>query len=163
MPIVKKLKASEKKIVLGHGVFDFLHYGHIFYLQQAKAIGDILVVSVMADKFVIKENDRPVFGEATRAKFIASLECVDYVIICREDGPYEIIKKIEPHIYSKGEDSKPQLKNSKSGFSKDKKILKSVGGILCFTKSLPIHSSDILNEFIKVNRRLKKTVSKVDF
>lgn len=158
--IVKKLKVAGKKIVLGHGIFDFLHYGHIFYLWQAKKAGDILIVSVVADKFVTKGDNRPIFDEITRAKFIASLESVDFVILCQNYGPWDIILKIKPHIFSKGLDSKPQLKDPNSGLNKDKKLMKSVGGIIYFTKELPIHSSDILNELV---RKHGTDLAKVDF
>ena len=157
-PILKKERVSGKKIVLGHGVFDFLHYGHVFYLWQAKRLGDILIVSVLADKFVTKGNNRPVFDEMTRAGFIASMESVDYVVLCQNFGPWEIISGIRPDIYSKGEDSKPQLKDPKSGLNKDKKILKSVGGTLKFTKELPMHSSDVLHQLIKKHGNNLSTV-----
>jgi rfaE bifunctional protein nucleotidyltransferase chain/domain len=147
--ILKKERVKGKKIVLGHGVFDFLHYGHVFYLWQAKRVGDILIVSVLADKFVIKGDSRPVFDEITRAGFIASMESVDYVVLCQDLGPWQIISELRPDIYSKGEDSKPQLKDPNSGLNKDKKILKSVGGTLYFAKELPMHSSDVLNELVK--------------
>ncbi len=147
--VAEKARNDGKKIVLGHGVFDFLHYGHVYYLWQAKRAGDILIVSVMADKFITKGKDRPIFSETVRAGFIASIESVDYVTLCQNYGPWDIISDIKPDIFSKGEDSKPQLKDPDSGLSKDKKILESVGGTLFFAKKLPMHSSDILDELVK--------------
>lgn len=148
--IAKEAKTSDKKIVLGHGIFDLLHYGHIYYLKQAKNLGDILVVSVVADKFVRKGSGRPVFSEKMRADSIAALECVDYIVLCNDFGPWDILKEIKPDIYAKGGDSKHQLKDPVSGLNKDKKITESFGGVLRFTKSLPIHSTSILKKFFEL-------------
>lgn len=142
--IAKKIKTLGKKVVLSHGIFDLLHYGHIYYLKQAKNFGNILVVSVVTDKFVRKGSGRPVFDEKMRTASIAALECVDYVVLCNNFGPWDILKEIKPNIYAKGEDSKHQLKDLTSGLNKDKKIVELYGGVLYFTKSLPIHSTSIL-------------------
>lgn len=144
--LVEKLKAENKKIVLGHGVFDLLHYGHIYYLEQAKDLGDILIVSVVINKFIKKGPKRPVFNEKTRANSIAALSCVDYIVLCRDFGPWKILEEVKPDIYVKGEDSKYQLKDLNSGLNKDKKIVESCGGVLYFTKSLPIHSTSIFEK-----------------
>ena len=144
---IEKERANGKKIVLGHGIFDFLHYGHIYYLWQAKRLGDILVVSVILDKFVDKGDIKPVFNEKVRASFVAVLESVDYVILCENYGPWDIIRAIKPDIFAKGEDSLPQLKIRGSGLNKDKKLVESLGGIVRFTKSLPIHSAELLKNY----------------
>lgn len=146
LPIIKKLKAENKKIVLGHGVFDLMHYGHIHYLEQAKNLGDVLVVSVVINRFIKKGPKRPVFNEKTRAKSIAALSCVDYIVLCHDFGPWKILEEVKPDIYVKGEDSKHQLEDPKSGLNKDKKIVESYGGVLYFTNSLPIHSTAIFKK-----------------
>lgn len=143
-PVIQKLKAAKKKIVLGHGVFDLLHYGHIHYLQQAKKLGDVLIVSMVVDKFVQKGPNRPVFHEEIRARSLAAIAVVDFVVPCEDFGPWGIIKTLRPNIYAKGEDSQPQLKNLKSGLNRDKRLVRSVGGDIRFTKSLPIHSAELL-------------------
>ena len=125
--IIKKTKDEGKKVVLGHGIFDFLHYGHIYYLWQAKKFGDVLVVSVILDKFVDKGEIKPVFNEKIRASFVATLEGVDYVVLCENFGPWDIIKAIKPDIFAKGEDSLPQLKILDSGLNKDRKLVESFG------------------------------------
>ncbi len=142
--IAEKERTAGKKIVLGHGIFDFLHYGHIHYLRQAKKMGDVLAVSIVVDRLVNKGVERPVFNEGVRANFLSALECVDYIVFCENIGPWDIMAEIKPDIYAKGEDSKHRLKDPNSGLNKDKKIMESVGGILCFTKSLPIHSTELL-------------------
>ena len=74
-------KNRKKRIVLCHGVFDLLHLGHIKYLQEAKSLGDILLVTITPDRFVNKGPGRPAFNEKHRAEAIAALEVVDYVSI----------------------------------------------------------------------------------
>lgn len=149
-PIIKKLKAAKKKVVLSHGVFDLLHYGHVDYLQQARNLGDVLLVSMVTDKFVKKGPGRPVFKEDIRANSLAALTAVDYVIPCNDYGPWKIMEILEPHVYAKGDDSKEQLKNPDSGLNKDKKIMESFGGSLQFTKSLPIHSTELLKSHYSI-------------
>ena len=92
---------NKKKIVLCHGVFDVLHYGHISHLNQAKTFGDILVVSITDDVFVNKGPDRPIFSSLIRAKTILNLEAVDFVIISKFPNALGILSQIKPHIYVK--------------------------------------------------------------
>lgn len=104
----KKLKAENKKIVFTNGCFDILHKGHASYLNQAKSLGDILVVGINSDSSVkkLKGNDRPVNNENDRAFLIDNLKSVDYAIIFGEDTPYELIKEIVPELLVKGGDWK---------------------------------------------------------
>jgi D-beta-D-heptose 7-phosphate kinase/D-beta-D-heptose 1-phosphate adenosyltransferase len=104
--IVLKLKSQGKKIVFTNGCFDLLHYGHVKYLQEAKKKGDILVVAVNSDASVkrIKGDNRPIVNQQNRAKVLAGLESVDYVVIFKEDTPFKIIKILKPNILVKGSD-----------------------------------------------------------
>jgi len=106
--IVKRLKTQNKKIVFTNGCFDILHLGHVKYLQKARSLGDILIVGVNSNDSVsrLKGPTRPVNDEFDRAYLLASLEVVDYVVIFKEDTPYELIKKIKPDILVKGADYK---------------------------------------------------------
>ncbi|MEK7598967.1 MAG: PfkB family carbohydrate kinase [Patescibacteria group bacterium] len=148
--IVGDLKKEGKKIVLAHGAFDWLHHGLLHYLNEAKKQGDILIVSVIADKFVRKGLAETVFKESIRAGTIAFFEPVDYVILCHDFGPWGIIKQLRPDIYVKGEDSASQLKDPLSGVSRDKKAAENAGGKLIFTKILPIHSESALNRYFNI-------------
>lgn len=147
IPVIDRLRSKKKKIVLAHGVFDLLHYGHMNYLKQAKELGDILVVSVVVDKYVKKGPNRPVFVEKIRLDSVAFLESVDFVVPCHDYGPWQIIKAIKPDVYAKGDDSVAQLKMSGSGLNKDKEIVESIGGALKFTHSLPVHSTELLRNY----------------
>ncbi|MEO8446253.1 MAG: D-glycero-beta-D-manno-heptose 1-phosphate adenylyltransferase [bacterium] len=106
----KKLKAENKKIVFTNGCFDILHKGHASYLNQAKSLGDILIVGINSDSSVkkLKGNDRPVNNENDRAFLIDNLKSVDYAIIFGEDTPYELIKEIVPELLVKGGDWKEE-------------------------------------------------------
>jgi D-beta-D-heptose 7-phosphate kinase/D-beta-D-heptose 1-phosphate adenosyltransferase len=106
--INKSLNKENKKIVFTNGCFDILHLGHVKYLQKARSLGDILIVGVNSNDSVsrLKGPTRPVNDEFDRAYLLASLEVVDYVVIFKEDTPYELIKKIKPDILVKGADYK---------------------------------------------------------
>jgi len=99
---------TNKKVVFTNGCFDILHLGHVKYLQKARALGDVLIVGVNSNESVtrLKGPSRPVNDEFDRAYLLASLEVVDYVVIFKEDTPYELIKKIKPDILVKGADYK---------------------------------------------------------
>ena len=105
---VSFLKAKGKRIVFTNGCFDILHYGHVKYLEDAKAKGDILIVGVNSDSSVrrIKGKYRPVVSERNRAKLVAALESVDYVVLFPEDTPLNLIKAVKPDVLVKGADWK---------------------------------------------------------
>ena len=93
-----------KKVVLCHGVFDLLHYGHIEHLEEAKKQGDILVVSVTAAQYVNKGPGRPYFDDRQRMSFLASLSIVDYVLLSEAVTVQEIVSFVQPDIYAKGQE-----------------------------------------------------------
>ena len=112
---ISKLKkiSVKKKIVLCHGVFDIIHSGHIKYFNQAKKLGDILVVSVTADKFVLKGQSRPINNLKNRMDVLKNLKMVDYVLESNFPTAEKIIEKIKPKIYCKGPDYKNKVDNDK--------------------------------------------------
>ena len=99
---------SQSQVVFTNGCFDILHVGHVRYLQQAKSLGDILVVGLNADASVkrLKGEERPVQTEKDRAEVLAALNCVDYVGIFPEDTADNIIRAVRPNIFVKGGDWK---------------------------------------------------------
>jgi rfaE bifunctional protein nucleotidyltransferase chain/domain len=105
--IIDKAKESNKRIVFTNGCFDIIHKGHVRYLRQAKALGDILIVGLNSDSSVRRiKPGRPINPEDDRAEVLSSLEMVDYVVIFDEDTPYELIRFLRPHILVKGGDWK---------------------------------------------------------
>jgi D-glycero-beta-D-manno-heptose 1-phosphate adenylyltransferase len=100
----------EGTLVFTNGVFDLLHPGHVRYLQEARRLGDALLVGVNSDRSVRAQGkgaDRPVNPEAERAEVLASLACVDAVVVFDEDTPLEIITAVEPNVLVKGADWGP--------------------------------------------------------
>ena len=91
-----RLKKSGKRIVFTNGCFDLLHYGHVKYLEDAKGLGEALIVALNSDASVrrIKGRHRPIVDEKSRAMVIAGLESVDYAVIFGEDTPINAIKLI---------------------------------------------------------------------
>src|SRR3989338_7741423 len=104
--IVIELRAKGKKIVTTNGVFDILHIGHIRYLQEAKKLGNILIVAVNSDSSTkkLKGPKRPLNNENDRAEALAALECVDFVTIFNEENPIKILGIIKPNVHAKGGD-----------------------------------------------------------
>ncbi len=95
-----------RRIVFTNGCFDILHRGHITYLNQAKALGDILVVAVNSDESVrkLKGPNRPINSLADRVSVLSALSCVDYIISFNGDTPEELIRQIRPDVFVKGGD-----------------------------------------------------------
>lgn len=103
---IKDLKNQNKIIITTNGCFDILHVGHVRYLNQAKALGDILVMCLNTDKSVkkLKGDSRPINNENDRAEVLAGLSSVDYVVLFDEDTPSDLLAKIKPDIHVKGGD-----------------------------------------------------------
>ena len=99
-------RRAGQRVVFTNGVFDLLHPGHVRYLEAAKAQGDRLIVAVNSDRSVRanKGPSRPITPEAERAEIIASLACVDAVVIFDEETPAEIVRAIQPDLLVKGAD-----------------------------------------------------------
>jgi rfaE bifunctional protein nucleotidyltransferase chain/domain len=103
---VQDLKRAGKKIVFTNGCFDLLHPGHVKLLEQAKSLGDTLIVGINSDGSVRKNKGahRPVMAEGERAEILAGLAAVDYVVVFDELTPRELIAAILPNILVKGSD-----------------------------------------------------------
>jgi rfaE bifunctional protein nucleotidyltransferase chain/domain len=103
---VGRIRAGGGRIVFTNGVFDLLHPGHLRYLQQARQLGDALVVGVNSDRSVraIKGESRPVTPENERAEILAALTCVDVVVLFDEDTPLALIVRLQPDVLVKGAD-----------------------------------------------------------
>jgi len=103
---VANCRRQNKTIVATNGCFDILHVGHLHLLNQAKALGDILIVGINSDRSVskLKGPERPVVNENERAQIVANLKAVDLVSIFDEDTAVELLKSLKPDIYVKGGD-----------------------------------------------------------
>lgn len=144
------LKKEGKKIVHCHGVFDLMHPGHIRHFYAAKALGEILVVTITPDKYVNKGPGRPVFTELLRAESVAALESVDYVAINLWPNAVETLKKLAPDIYVKGKDYADAEKDETGAILLEKEAAISVGCAIHFTDDITFSSSSLLNEYFGI-------------
>ena len=104
--IIGEMKMKGKKIIFTNGCFDLLHIGHLRYLEEARSLGDILVVGVNSDGSVrgLKGPNRPILPQEERAELLSGLGCVDYVTIFDEPTPLNLISSLLPDILVKGGD-----------------------------------------------------------
>ena len=101
-----RLRAAGKKLVFTNGVFDILHVGHVRYLEQARALGDALIVAINSDRTVreLKGADRPFMNQNERAEILAALRAVSYVTIFDDLSPRALIAELLPDVLVKGGD-----------------------------------------------------------
>ena len=105
--LLRQAQAQGKRIVFTNGCFDLMHIGHTRYLQAAKALGDMLVVGVNSDESVRSLNkapDRPIVSDTQRAEVVASLGCIDFVVLFNEPDPTSLIAALQPDVLVKGGD-----------------------------------------------------------
>ncbi|NBR64147.1 MAG: hypothetical protein EBT77_07595, partial [Verrucomicrobia bacterium] len=103
-------KASGRRVVATNGCFDLLHVGHVRFLQEARELGDALVVGLNADSSVreLKGAGRPVNPESDRAEVLAALGCVDVVVVFPEKRATRFLEAARPDLYVKGGDYRPE-------------------------------------------------------
>lgn len=103
---VQALKEKGKRAVFANGCFDIIHAGHVRLLQDAKDLGDVLIVAINSDNSIraLKGSHRPIIPQEQRAEVVAALEPVDYVVIFDELDPLRVIKDLEPQVLVKGGD-----------------------------------------------------------
>lgn len=104
-----RVRANGGHVVFTNGVFDLLHPGHVRYLSDARALGDVLIVGVNSDRSVRanKGPARPITPEGERAEVLASLSSVDAVTLFDEDTPHALITAVQPDVLVKGADWGP--------------------------------------------------------
>ena len=157
---LRYLKIKNKKIGLCHGVFDVLHAGHITYLQEAKKICDILVVSLTEDSFIQKGPARPFFSIDKRKLVMNSLSCVDFVLESHSETAEEVIKKVKPDFYIKGPDYKKE--DITGNLQKEIRAIKKVKGKIVLTKGKIYSSSKYINSSFEIfTEKQKKIISEI--
>ena len=143
--VINEFKNGEKKVVFTNGVFDILHIGHLTYLEEAKALGDILVVGVNSDSSVKvnKGDKRPINNEVHRAQMLLGTKFVDFTVIFDEKTPENLLSKLKPSIHVKGGDYKKED-------LPETKVVEANGGevkILSFVDN--ISTTEIINKIIE--------------
>ena len=128
------MRAAGRRVVLTNGVFDLLHTGHLFYLQQARKLGDALVIALNADASVraLKGPTRPVQDETQRAYALAALACVEAVTIFRTPRLTAEIRALRPDVYTKAGDYTLEKLNPE-----ERAALEEVGARIEFMPFLP--------------------------
>ncbi len=103
---VRRARRRGERVVLASGCFDLLHPGHVRSLEEARSLGDRLIVGVNRDATVRRQKgpDRPILGERQRAEMLAALSCVDWVTLFGEETPRALLGELRPDVYAKGGD-----------------------------------------------------------
>ena len=104
--LARTLKSQGRRVVLANGCFDLLHVGHIRYLQDARQLGDVLMVAVNSDASVrrLKGRGRPLVPLAERAEILSALSSVDFVVPFEADTVEELVRRLRPDVHAKGTD-----------------------------------------------------------
>lgn len=141
-------RRAGRRVVLTNGVFDLLHLGHVRYFEEAARQGDVLLVVVTADEFVNKGPSRPHFPHDIRAEMVASLSCVDGVVISHAGSAVNAIFEIQPDVYVKGPDYKDTSKDITGNILEEQRAVESHGGRIHFTDDITFSSSALINQYL---------------
>jgi rfaE bifunctional protein nucleotidyltransferase chain/domain len=145
-----KRPADGGRLVFTNGCFDIIHPGHVDYLERARSMGASLVVGLNSDASVrrLKGELRPVNDQQSRARVLAALQCVDYVVIFDEDTPLELIRAVRPDVLVKGGDwSLERIVG--------REVVEHAGGEVCSIPLLDGHSTTATLERIVTTHRRK--------
>ncbi len=149
--IFAKLRNEGKKIVQCHGAFDLLHPGHIIHFEEAKVLGDILVVTITAEEYVNKGPGRPYFNDELRVKYLSSLEYIDYVVVIPFPAASEAIECVRPHIYCKGKEYENPQVDVTGNIYDDIQTVERLGGQVRYVGSVVFSSTKLLNRHFEVH------------
>jgi D-beta-D-heptose 7-phosphate kinase / D-beta-D-heptose 1-phosphate adenosyltransferase len=148
---VERLAASYrragKRVVFTNGCFDILHRGHIAYLNQAKAMGDVLIVGLNSDESVrrLKGPERPINSLEDRAHVLAALSCIDHIVAFDDDTPVRLIERIRPDVFVKGGDYRPDM-------LPERETVESLGGVVHILPYVEDRSTTGIIEHIRASR-----------
>jgi rfaE bifunctional protein nucleotidyltransferase chain/domain len=148
--IARAARAQGLKVALCHGVFDVVHLGHIRHIQAARNEGDVVIVTITADRFVNKGPGRPVFPENMRAEMLASLSTVDLVGINQAPGAESLLEVIRPDIYVKGSDYENPDDDVTGKIKTERDAVERHGGRISFTKEVTFSSSALVNRYFDI-------------
>jgi len=149
--ITAQAQANGLRVVLAHGTFDLLHMGHVRHLEQARAEGDVLIITITGDAYVNKGPGRPVFTAPLRAEMLAALGYVDWVAINEAPTAENVIAALKPDVYAKGSDY-AEAENDTTGKIVDERAsVEAAGGRILFTDDITFSSSSLLNRFFDIH------------
>jgi rfaE bifunctional protein nucleotidyltransferase chain/domain len=141
------LRRQGRKIVQSHGIFDLIHPGHICHLEEARTLGDVLVVTLPDDKHVQKGPGRPYFTEQLRLRSLTALACVDYAVLIPFAGAKEAIACVRPDIYCKGKEYEDPDFDPSGSLQEEIETVQSFGGEVRFIGSIKYSSTKLLNAY----------------
>ncbi len=147
--VFANLRRKGKRIVQCHGTFDLLHPGHIYHLEEARSLGDLLAVTVTAEQYVNKGPGRPFFNDQLRAKSLAALTCVDYVVLIPHPAAVEAIDCVKPAVYCKGKEYADQDNDVTGNIGDDIAAVKRHGGEIHYIGSVVFSSTKLINNYFE--------------
>ncbi len=142
-------RLRDKTIVLCHGAFDLVHMGHVLHFEEAASLGDVLVVTITADKYITKKRSVS-FSEEYRARQVAALEIVDYVAIVNEPSAVMAIEALRPDVYVKGSEYANLVLDKTANIFREKHLIEGYGGRVHFTTG-ETFSSTKLSHFLQAS------------
>jgi rfaE bifunctional protein nucleotidyltransferase chain/domain len=143
-------RAAGRMVVHAHGTFDLLHLGHVRHLEAARKLGDVLIVTVTADRFVNKGPGRPVFKGDLRAEMLATLEYVDWVAVNDSADAVSAIERIAPSIYVKGQDYQNPQGDVTGKIVLEREAAERHGGRIHFTDEVTFSSTELINRHLNI-------------
>jgi len=143
----RDLRRKGKKLIQCHGTFDLVHPGHIIHFEEAKKLGDVLVVTITAAAHVNKGPGRPFFNDTLRAKALAALEVVDYVVVIPHPAAVEAIELVRPHVYCKGLEYQDSANDVTGNIQDDVVAVQKLGGKVRYVGSVVFSSTRLLNNY----------------
>lgn len=141
-----ELRAEGKVLIHCHGTFDLIHPGHVVHFEEAKALGDILVVTITGEQFVNKGPGRPYFNDQLRTRWLAALESVDFVVVVPHPAAVEAIECVRAHYYCKGREYADPLNDLTGNIADDITAVERVGGEIRYLGSILFSSTKLLNQ-----------------
>lgn len=140
------LRRQGRILVQCHGTFDLIHPGHIAHFEEAKALGHVLIVTITGEKFVNKGPGRPYFNDQLRSRWLAALQCVDYVVVIPHPAAVEAIQCIRAHFYCKDREYADPMSDLTGNISDDIVAVQAVGGEVRYLGSILFSSTRLLNQ-----------------
>jgi rfaE bifunctional protein nucleotidyltransferase chain/domain len=147
-------RAAGRRVVLANGCFDLLHVGHVRYLEDARALGDLLIVGVNGDAAVrrLKGPGRPLMPAAERAEMLAALRAVDHVVVFDDDTADALVALVRPAVHAKGTDYTPDSVPERTA-------VLAAGGQVAIAGDAKAHSTrDVIAEILARFGRDRETV-----
>lgn len=145
------LREKGSRIVQCHGTFDLVHPGHIVHFEEAKALGDVLVITVTGERYVNKGPGRPYFNDQMRVKWLTALECVDHVVVVPHAAAVEAVECVRPDIYCKGREYADAANDVTGNIGDDVAAVQRCGGKMAYVGSVVFSSSRLLNQHFEAH------------